>query len=358
MDTPNLMPNQFLPFNGDTNIEAEFLKLKEKFNIVQAVELGTCLGGTAVWLGKNFDRVTTIEINPSFAQIAQNKINENHLPNVSLFVGDTVTVLPSLTDITDRSLIFIDSHWQESCPMLQELYVIAKKGIKPVIAIHDFKVPNEPNLGFDEYKGQAFTFEWIKASLDAIYGEGGYDYHYNGDATSTEIKRGIIYIYPKVVPIEETVPVVSPDITPFAPARQDGKKENILSGTMDSTSFTNTVQREPAADIPNSLPASNEDGSVGILSEPMVEKISDFKDDNSAKTRIMTFGEKFIGAYNPSANPTIDRVTQICAELSDIVFDEFSNREVSNLDNIIKNHALGEILNAQMSVVKLLTFKY
>lgn len=196
-EQPILMPFQNEPFNGDTFIAANFIKLKEKFNLSIAVELGTCLGSTAIWLGKNFENVITIEINPQFAQIASERIQENGLTNVSLRIGSTLDVLPSIP-LHDDCIILIDSHWLEECPMLKELEIIAVKGIKPVIAIHDFLVPNEPKLGYDLIKNQPFEYEWIKPYLEAIYGVEGYEYYYNSDEESTEVKRGIIYITPKL----------------------------------------------------------------------------------------------------------------------------------------------------------------
>ena len=44
-----------------------------------------------------------------------------------------------------------------------------------------------------------FEFDWIKPKLEMIYGVDGYDYYYNTDATATEIKRGLIYITPKML---------------------------------------------------------------------------------------------------------------------------------------------------------------
>ena len=192
----NLMPHQWEEFNGDYFISNNFIKLKEKFNLTHAVELGTCLGSTAIWLSKNFTKVDTIEINEDFAKIAIERFMEADVHNISIHVGNTTDILPTL-NIDNNAIIFIDSHWYDVCPMLQELTIIADKKIKPVIAIHDFFVPYEPNLGYDTIHGQGFSLLWIEPYLEAIYGVDGYDYYFNSDAESTDIKRGIIYITPK-----------------------------------------------------------------------------------------------------------------------------------------------------------------
>jgi hypothetical protein len=188
-----LMPHQWEAFNGDTFIQENFLKLKEEFHINTAIELGTCLGSTALWLSDHFWHVFTIEVNPTFAQIAKERLEG--CPNVMLIVGDSTEELPKI-EFDDNTIIFIDSHWYDVCPMIQELTIIADKKVKPVIAIHDFYVPNE-NLGYDEIHGQPFTMMWINQYIINIYGENGFDYYYNSTSESTEIKRGIVYITPK-----------------------------------------------------------------------------------------------------------------------------------------------------------------
>lgn len=206
---PVLMPNQDKPFNADHFVAEEFLALKEKFDIEKVIELGTCVGGTTKWLGENFTEVCTIEIMEKFLNFAMKRCSEQ--TNINFYLGSTVdrlaevleTCLPTIKDEPyqgkyrpDRVLIFIDSHWN-TLPIFDELKIIKASGLKPVIAIHDFLVPDEPKLGFDSYEGVDISFVNIKSYIDDIYGEDGYEYHYNTDEKSTDIKRGLIYIYPK-----------------------------------------------------------------------------------------------------------------------------------------------------------------
>ena len=73
-----------------------------------------------------------------------------------------------------------------------------------------------------------------------------------------------------------------------------------------------------------------------------------------------TFGDKLVGlTFNPSNDEKVQRVKEICAELANIANDYWCRdaySEKSFLENQIYNNAIGEILNAQMNVVKLLTF--
>ena len=58
-----LMPFQWEPFNGDTHLEGTVKELKEKHGIKTALELGTCLGSTSVFLASVFEVYFGCEIN-------------------------------------------------------------------------------------------------------------------------------------------------------------------------------------------------------------------------------------------------------------------------------------------------------
>jgi hypothetical protein len=81
-------------------------------------------------------------------------------------------------------------------------------------------------------------------------------------------------------------------------------------------------------------------------------------------TRPMTFGEKLVGlTFNPSGDAKVQRAKELCAELADLLQEsrfeksDNGNMMVSTLYSTLYDHAVGEILNAQMNVVKVLTLK-
>jgi hypothetical protein len=89
----------------------------------------------------------------------------------------------------------IERHWDEygnpdsiNEPLINELIIIAKNKIKPVIVIHDFKVP----IYYCDGSHIGYTYESIESYLMNIYGETGYKYYYNGPGADI----GIIYITP------------------------------------------------------------------------------------------------------------------------------------------------------------------
>lgn len=80
---------------------------------------------------------------------------------------------------------------------------------------------------------------------------------------------------------------------------------------------------------------------------------------NGAVTQEPTFGEKLVGiTFNPANDDKVGRAKKLCAELADLLHDDFHSREQSGLAATLFEHATGEILNAQMNVVKVLTLKY
>jgi len=73
----------------------------------------------------------------------------------------------------------------------------------------------------------------------------------------------------------------------------------------------------------------------------------------------MTFGEKLVGiTFNPSADDKVAKAKQLCAELADLLKEDSMTKEPTYLSSTLYDHAIGEILNAQMNVVKVLTLKY
>jgi predicted O-methyltransferase YrrM len=193
---PVLMPEQDTALNADIYACEEFIRLRDEFGINEVIETGTCFGSTTLFFADNFRKVYTTEINSLFVTIARDRFEKNGFENIASYYGDSLKYLVDiLNDALPPVMLFLDDHWLESVPLIQELQIIAKSGLKPVIVIHDFKVPGHPELGFDSYNGQDFEWEWIRPYIENIYGKDGYHHYYNSKATGA--KRGIIYITPK-----------------------------------------------------------------------------------------------------------------------------------------------------------------
>ena len=187
------LPNQTNAFNGDKFVEDEFIKLKEKHNIVNAVETGSYMFGTTMWFSENFNHVYTFEISDEFYQYGKELIRDKQ--NISAFHSDSVMGLNKIIrSIKGNTIFFLDAHWYDYCPLLDELESISKFNYTPVIVIHDFKTPHK-HLGYDFHNEQPFSIDFISNKLNKIYPL-GYDYYYNNE-TVGGASRGVIYITPK-----------------------------------------------------------------------------------------------------------------------------------------------------------------
>ena len=183
-----------LGFEGDTFLGATIQEIVTRRGINTIIETGTYLGNTTVKFAEMVPQVATIEASQQYFKEAFKKFDM--IDNVHLIFGDSAKMLPHVITHYSGSnfLFFLDAHWNDSCPLLDELRIIKEAGIKPVIVIHDFQVPGRPDLGFDSYNGQDFTCDWIAESILAIYGE-NHELYFNDEATGA--KRGVIFIEPK-----------------------------------------------------------------------------------------------------------------------------------------------------------------
>lgn len=195
MTAEDYLKQNLAGFENDTIAKEKMKSLIIGNNVKTVIETGTYLGATA----KHFDQwcknVLTIEVKKEHFDQAWENLKGT---NVQQFLGSSEQVLDKILNDVDKEsgiFFFLDAHWEAYNPLLDELAVIAKHGIKPIIAIHDFKVPDHPELGFDTYGEIVYEWNWIKNSIETIYGLDGYTVEYNSEATGA--RRGIIYILPK-----------------------------------------------------------------------------------------------------------------------------------------------------------------
>ena len=82
-------------------------------------------------------------------------------------------------------------------------------------------------------------------------------------------------------------------------------------------------------------------------------------DSPTSTDRQLTYGEKLVGLnFNPSNDDKVSKAKKLFADAADLLHEDFHSREHTGLAATLFEHTLGEILNAQMNVVKVLTLKY
>ncbi len=184
----------------DTFVYREFERLIKQFNISKIIETGTYQGWSTMKLAEFNIPVITIESVKSTYDIAIENFKNNKKNNIQAILGSSPEVLMEILEPSeDGVFLFLDAHWHDYWPVHDELSVCIEKKVTPVIAIHDFFVPDingYPRFGFDRYQNQNLDLDYIKPFIDQIYGETGYEYFYNSE--SDAVGQGVIYIHKKI----------------------------------------------------------------------------------------------------------------------------------------------------------------
>lgn len=182
----------------DKYVYKEIAKLIKEYKIDTIVETGTYRGWSAKKLAEFGLPVFTIEINKENYDIADNYLKDSK--NVYRFFGSSPDVLDEILEERDLKnvLFFLDAHWGDYWPIHDEILTMKKYGLKPVVVIHDFYVPDadgKAKFGFDKYKGQALDYQFVKPSIDKLYGTGNYKHYCLQEA---EVDAGVGIFTPEV----------------------------------------------------------------------------------------------------------------------------------------------------------------
>ena len=181
-------------FNGDRYVLHEVKKIVKDFNIKNIFETGTYLGATTKVLSSVVENVYTVECNSDYYN--QSKTFLKDCKNVNMNLGSSPAVMDLiLPTLTGRTLFFLDAHWYNYCPLIDEIKMVEKHGKSDsVLIVHDFKVPGQ-KFGYDSYNGQDYEYSWVKPHLHSLYND-KFTYKYNDVAEGA--CRGVLYVYPEV----------------------------------------------------------------------------------------------------------------------------------------------------------------
>jgi predicted O-methyltransferase YrrM len=187
------------PFNGDPFLHAEIGRLIGKWSINLAVETGTNCGHTAYALSILCPGVITVEINEEHFNEAKKFFLEQGAFGLLAFHGSSPDIIRQMGGMLrdKRILYYLDAHGEDYWPLLDELKEIFLLGgySKPIIVIHDVKVPGHPDAGFDSYHGQDLDFEYVADGLKAIYGPGD-SFKVNYNRAFAGPKQGVMFVEP------------------------------------------------------------------------------------------------------------------------------------------------------------------
>ena len=151
--------------NGQTARLEATRQIVHRCRVRQLVETGTYRGTTTEWLAQFGLPVSTIESNEQSYNFS--KLRLARYPNVGVNLGSSVEHLQLLTqqlDLTLPTFFYLDAHWEDHLPLVEEVNIIVDHFSSPVILIDDFQVPDDPEYTYDDYgPGKALTRELLAA---------------------------------------------------------------------------------------------------------------------------------------------------------------------------------------------------
>ena len=154
LNNPKFVFEKNKSFNNQSGRRKIFESIFELLDFDRIIETGTWLGETTGHMAFNFQGpVYSSEIDSRFFSISKKKLEE--LKNVHLYNLDSRVFLSQLlsdASISDGLLFFyLDAHWYDDLPLLEELKIIEKFVPEFVIMIDDFEVPGDSGYKFDYY---------------------------------------------------------------------------------------------------------------------------------------------------------------------------------------------------------------
>jgi len=189
------MPLEYLKkaLNGDAVVQRMAREVIDKNGIDTVIETGTHIGHSTCFFAKLVKNVITTEIKEEWLKKAKDYLK--NFTNIQFFMGDSATILKEeLTKLDNKKvLLFLDAHFNNDLALDRELKVIAESKVIPYIMIHDFKVPNRRDLGYDRWDGKDYSLQNIEPLIKNIYPR-GYSFYYNQRSVSGQ--RGCIFIEP------------------------------------------------------------------------------------------------------------------------------------------------------------------
>lgn len=183
------------PLNGQTQRQAMIREIARLIDFQHVLETGTFRGTSTEFFSAVIGKpVDTVELLPRYYEYAVRRLRP--LRNVTVHLGDSRTLLTSLTldPITRKPphLVYLDAHWNDDLPLIEELRIIAARWANSVVVIDDFQVPGDEGYGFDDYgPGSSLSMEL----LDAAELPGWGVFHPSASAaTETGLKRGCVVL--------------------------------------------------------------------------------------------------------------------------------------------------------------------
>jgi len=156
--------HEFSPFNDQAGRLEIFDFLMSSLESDAIVETGTKWGNTTAYFARRFSgSVYSSELIRKTFLIARERLK--HYSNVNLMQMDSREFLLKINENKsfEKPFFYLDAHWYEDLPLLEEINIIASNWNHYTILIDDFQVPNDSGYGYDDYGlDKALNFPYIE----------------------------------------------------------------------------------------------------------------------------------------------------------------------------------------------------
>lgn len=161
-------PGHEIGMNGQIGRKAIVEELFRQIAFTAVVETGTFMGQTTGYFATSFPvAVYSCELMPRYYHISRRLLRD--LSSVHLSCDDARAFLADLTNKlpSDAGPIFfyLDAHWYDDLPLLDEISLIATHWTEYVILIDDFVVPGDAGYAFDCYDNQPLDLDLLSLVL-------------------------------------------------------------------------------------------------------------------------------------------------------------------------------------------------
>jgi hypothetical protein len=153
------------PLNGSAARLATFQELNRLRPFDAIVETGTYRGESTNFFSSVGCPVYTSEVNPRYLGYAKARLWRRS--NVHFCLGDSRQFLRGLIQDSsvpkERVFFYLDAHWEEDLPLREEVEVIFRNWVRPLVMVDDFQIPDDSGYHFDDYGvGKKLSLEYLE----------------------------------------------------------------------------------------------------------------------------------------------------------------------------------------------------